>query len=328
MNQPTDPVPLEVLQAFDLAAANVRVLDSGRINRHWLVNDGNGTLVLRRSPGIRSRAAVEWEQALVELAGSGGWPVALPLRAPGGAKVLEHDGHCWVATALLAGEPQADPTPAMYHNRGRLLGRLHRDLASFPVDGQKPGAGKAWELDAWLAPANVGTFNEVLATFAIEEPELAAIVRRYRYRNLRELSRLHYPELPDMPIHGDFQGSNLLWHEGQLTGLLDFDFARRDARICDLATMLVPFEPLAPRFAGPMLEGYESVRQLSDIEWALLPALARASLLWWVALLLAGWRTGSDPNALAGITRTATIRLPALDVAEPGYRTLRRARAG
>lgn len=326
MTQSDPPVPIEVLQAFKLAGATVRAAPGGRINRHWFVHDGSRDIVLRQSPAQRSSESIEWEQALVQFAGAHGWPVPVALRSTSGSKMIEHNGHCWVATPKLPGEPQPEPTPAMYHNRGRLLARLHRDLAAFPPDTQKPGAGKSWELDAWLAPSNIGTFNEVLAAFAFEEPDVSALVRRYRYRNLRELSRLHYPELPDMPIHGDFQGSNLLWSEGQLTGLLDFDFARRDARVCDLATMLVPFEPLDLRFAGPMLEGYESVRPLSEIEWALLPALARASLLWWIAQLLAGWRTGQDPGAVAGITRTAVVRLPALDAAEAGFRNLPRAR--
>lgn len=326
MNQLDPPVPIEVLQAFGLAGATIRAHSGGSINRHWFVHDGSRDVVLRQSPAHRSRESIEWEQSLVGFAGANGWPVATALRAAGGTRVVEYNGHCWVAMPKLSGEPLSEPTPAMYHNRGRLLARLHRDLAAFPDDIQKPGAGKAWELDAWLAPANIGTFNEVLAAFAFEEPDVSALIRRYRYRNLRELSRLHYPELPDMPIHGDFQGANLLWRDGQLTGLLDFDFARRDAHVCDLATMLVPFEPLEPRFAGPMLEGYESVRPLSDIEWALLPALARAVLLWWIAQLLAGWRTGQDPGAVAGITRTAIIRLPALDAAEASFRDLPRAR--
>ena len=149
------------------------------------------------------------------------------------------------------------------------------------------------------------------------------MIRRYRYRNLRELSRLHYPDLADMPVHGDFQRWNLLWHEGQLTGLLDFDFARRDAQACDLAVLLVPFEPLELRLAGPLLEGYQSVRELSEVEWELLPALSRASLLLWVALLLTSWRTGANLTAVASITQTVTIRLPALDAAEAGFRSLR-----
>jgi len=52
----------------------------------------------------------------------------------------------------------------------------------------------------------------------------------------------------------------------------------------------------------------------------LLPALVRASLLWWVALLLVGWRLTGD--APAGIQRTMNQRFPAFDAFEPEVRAL------
>lgn len=316
-------VPDEVLQAFDIPGASLAMFDRGLINRHWLATHGERKVVLRRYNELRSLASVRWEQALVEHTARFKWPVAPPIMPGSGESLFEHEGRLWAAAPFLSGEANEEPGPATFHIMGRLLSRLHHDLASFEIEGQRPGFGKAWELDAWLSSAGVGTFNEVLAAFAIEYPDLAGLIRRYRYRNLRELSRLHYPDLPDLPVHGDFQRWNLLWDEAQLTGLLDFDFSRRDAHVCDLATMLVPFMPLELRLAGPMLEGYQSVRQLSDTEWALLPALARAFLLLWVAQLLTGWRKGTNPTALESITRTVTVRLPALDAAEQGYRSLR-----
>jgi Ser/Thr protein kinase RdoA (MazF antagonist) len=226
----------------------------------------------------------------------------------------------WSCHRFLDGEPAASDTPASRHIAGRLLGRLHKDLASFEVGGQRPGLGKTWELDVMVEPAGMGTFNALVAGFGREYPELAATIRRQRYRNLRELSRLHYPDLADHPVHGDFSPPNLLFKDGQLTGLLDFDFSRQDAWLCDLAPLLMPFQPLEPRLAAGLFDGYQSVRRLSEAEWDLLPALVRASLLWWVAHLLVRWRfTGSAP---AGIARTLNQRFPAFDAFEPEVRAL------
>jgi homoserine kinase type II len=250
--------------------------------------------------------------------------VAVPLATSAGTSVVEHDGRLWTAGPFLDGQPEAEPSASRFRIRGRLLGRLHRDLEEFDLPGQRPQFGKTWELDTWLVPSNVGTFNSVLAQFARDYGDLAASVRRSRHRNLRELSRLHYPDLPDLAIHGDFQNNNLLWSGGQLTGLLDFDFARRDALACDLSTILIPFQPLPLKHAGAFLNGYQAARPLSDREWALLPALARASLLWWVALLMAWWRTGANPNAARGIARTMALRMPALDRWEEAFRSLPR----
>lgn len=317
----SEKVPAAVLEAFGFGGAHSDMFEKGLINRHWLVSHGEELAVVRRYHFARTAAAAAWEQALVEFAGAQGWPVSVPMRASNGATIFEHGGRLWSAGPFLHGSDAPDDRPARYHIFGRLLGRLHRDLAGFELAGQRPDSGKTWELDAYIAPANVGTFNDLLADFGKSYPGLAALIRRQRYRNLRDLSRLHYPDLPDMPIHGDFQRWNLLWNEGQLTGLLDFDSCRRDALLCDIAPLLMPFNPLDVRLAASFFEGYQSVRLLSDQEWDLLPSLVRAALLWWVAFVLVEWRIhGGEPDSIA---RTMTVRFPAFEAAEPAFRALR-----
>jgi Ser/Thr protein kinase RdoA (MazF antagonist) len=93
-----------------------------------------------------------------------------------------------------------------------------------------------------------------------------------------------------------------------------------DAQIHDLAVTLVPFMPLGTDEAGAVIEGHASVRELSKHERSLLPVLARAHLLWWVTHLLTGWLAGDKAGTLPGITRTLTVRLPALDAAEDEWR--------
>lgn len=296
------------------------MLAVGNVNRHWRVDAGDRTVVVRRHSVARGLSSIEWEQALMAFAAEKGWPTPVAMNAASEKPSVEFEGRTWTCHRYLEGETVAADTPASRHINGRLLGRLHKDLAGFEVIGQRPGFGKTWELDLMVEPAGAGSFNALVSAFGQEYPELAATIRRQRYRNLRELSRLHYPDLPDHPIHGDFAPPNLLFKDGQLTGLLDFDFARQDAWLCDLAPLLMPFQPLEPRLAAPLFEGYQSVRPLSEAEWALLPALVRASLLWWVALLLVRWRlSGSAP---AGIARTMNERFPAFDAFEPEVRAL------
>ncbi|MBK7127454.1 MAG: phosphotransferase [Dehalococcoidia bacterium] len=316
-----EPVSPEVLEAFGFPGASCSRLEGGLMNQHWLVSSGERRCVIRRYHLLRTAAAIGWEQDLVEHAGSRGWPVAPALPAIDGTKLVAHAGRLWAAAAYLEGETGAMETPASFHIAGRLLGRLHRDLASFELDGQRPDFGKTWELDSAVAPAGEGSFNDLLAAFAREHPDLASLIRRQRYRNLRELARLKYPDLPDRPIHGDFQRSNLLWTDGRFSGLLDFDQSRRDALVCDIAPLLVPFQPLDQKLAAALLSGYQTVRPLSDAEWELLPALVRSALLWWVAFLLVQWRTRG--GSVEGIARTMTVRFPAFEAAEPAYRGLR-----
>lgn len=318
---PSDPIPEEVLEAFGFAGAQTSRFEHGVMNRHWLVALDERRCVIGRYHRFRSRPAIEWEQSLVDYAGTRGWPVARALASREGSRIIEHDGRLWTAAPYLEGELAPVDSVAAFNIRGRLLGRLHRDLAGFEQEGQRSDAGKTWELDLFVGPAEAGSFNDLLAAFSRDYPELATLIRRQRYRNLRDLSRLKYPDLTDLPIHGDFGNWNLLWKGGQLTGLVDFDQCRRDALLCDVAPLLMPFMPLEARLASALIEGYQSVRPLSDSEWALLPSLVRAALLRWVAFLLVGWRMeGGEPD---GIARTMTVRFPAFDTAEHALRALR-----
>ena len=312
-------VPTAVLEAFGLVGAALEPFDRGLVNQTWAAGVDGRTVVLRRHSSFVSRESVEWEHQLLAYVAGQGWPVPAPLPALDATTILEHDGRRWSIAPLLPGVPGPVESVAQFHIQGRLLGRLHQDMEKFPVVEQRPGLGKTWELDAWVSPAG-SSFNELVAAFAVEYPDVAGLIRRQRYRSLRELARLRYPDLPDRPVHGDFQRYNLLWHEGQVTGVLDFDQARHDAQLCDLAVALMPFMPLDLAHARALLEGYETVRPLGDDEWALLPALVRASLLRWVAYCLARWRaSGGAPDP---IIRTMTVRFPAFEQFEPSLSTL------
>lgn len=319
--EPVRDVPAEVLAEFGLAGASARPLEGGRMNRHWLAEKAGERLVVRRCRSSRGLESVRWEQELIAHVGRRGWPVALASVGESGSTAFVFAGAVWSVAPFLEGGPGDAESVAMRTIYGRLLGRLHRDMGSFEGSGQRPGIGKTWELDVLVERAGAGGFNGLLAVFAREYPELAGRIRRERYRNLRELSHLHYPDLPERAIHGDFHPWNLLFREGQITGVLDFDQCRVDALACDIAPLLMPFEPLEPRLAAAFFSGYESVRPLSENEWAILPALVRAALLWWVAHLLVRWRM--DGEVPAGIQRTMTQRFPAFDAYEPALRALR-----
>lgn len=301
--------PAEVLEAFGFAGAEARVLEPGQVNTQWLLEGGEDRAVLRRLHVARPARAVAWEQDLLAHTAERGWPVPSARQTPAGDLVLQHEARLWTCASFMEGRHPPEDSLAMHHIYGRLLARLHHDMAGFSLEGQRPGAGKVWELDAWVAPADAGTFNELLGQFARDYPALANVVRRYRYRNLRELSRLHYPDLPGHPIHGDFDPSNLLWHEGKLSAVLDFDWCRRDALACDLAASF-PWDNMTGQRIRSFIEGYEEVRPLDDAEWALLPSLTRAHLLFFVAFRLVEWKMLGGTRPAASIERTVRDRLP------------------
>jgi homoserine kinase type II len=303
----------EIAGQFGIRPLAVEAVPGGRVNQHWRVAAGEHAFYLRRYRPERSRAAVAWEHALLGHAAAKDWPVALP-HAPG---IVESDGGLFALFPALEGEPPHATSPGQQHIHGRLLARLHGDLASFEA-AQRPGFGRAWELDVFVQAAGEESFNTLLSRFANQHRELASVIRGEKYRNLRELARLGYGELPDITIHADFHAENLLFSGGQLTGLLDFDLARRDAAMAGIANAVAlgcldSSGAIDPVQAAAFLAGYAGGRQYSDQEAKLLVPLIRAAHLWLVTFRLLQWRSEEySRRALAGIQRSVDVRFPAL----------------
>ena len=320
----SERVPDEVLGAWGFEGARLSQFERGLINTHWLAERGEERVVFRRYNAVRTRETALWEQDLAAFAASRGWPTAPTLPSNRGERLVEHGGRLWSALPFRPGKELMTGDAAYYRRLGELIARLHVDLAEFPVAGQRPGFGTTVELDAWVRPYDSASFEELAELLNAEDAELGAALRRERERSLRELQDAGYGSLPPLPVHGDFQDFNLLWTGDELTGLLDFDFARRDAQVCDLATMLVPFLPLDPNLAAALFAGYRTVRELSEAERAVTRLLPRALLLVWVALLLAGWRDDPASGLPGGVRRTLRRRLPAVAGAEDSWRQLLR----
>ena len=303
----------DVLECFGYQAKAVNNAEGGQVNRTWRAETQRGTVAVRRYHPMRRAAAVAWEHELLEFAAGRGWPVARALPTPEGITVVDYEGALWSVFGWLEGAAAPVEHPGIAHIAGRLLARLHKDLEGFPGEGQRPGTGKIWELDILAESAGAASFNTLLAEFGETFPDLAGVVRRQRYRNLRELSALHYPDLPDRVVHGDFGFENLLFSDGQVSGVLDFDWCRRDALATDIAQWITPFHVRDIAIARSFLEGYQEARLLDDIEWLLLPGLMRAQLVHFCAFRLVEWKLLGSERAVASIGRTVAERFGRVD---------------
>jgi Ser/Thr protein kinase RdoA (MazF antagonist) len=117
---------------------------------------------------------------------------------------------------------------------------------------------------------------------AIEEMPLAPAERdrlRERYTWLRTALPPLYTTMPQQLCHEDFDPSNVLVAEGQVTGVLDFEFCTRDLRVVDLTVPLTwwPVEVFGTGAEWPMIaalaSGYARHLRLRADEIAALPTL-------------------------------------------------------
>jgi Ser/Thr protein kinase RdoA (MazF antagonist) len=158
-----------VLAAYGLESVRPYRVDAGRNNEHWYVGAG---LVLRRYGPFRADGAIDYEHALLGQLREGGWPVAVPIPSDAGRMVVVDDGRRYSLFPWLAGRRGIPERPRQPRELGRLLGRLHRDLAAVSVAGPpdtfpqvlEMPADPAWQrLDAVADPVLNGLIRRKLA---------------------------------------------------------------------------------------------------------------------------------------------------------------------
>ncbi|MBI5284786.1 MAG: homoserine kinase [Chloroflexi bacterium] len=309
-----------VLARFRIEPTAIATVAAGRYNTHWRVTTPGGDYALRRYNQARLASSIPYEHAMLEHVAARGWPVAAPVKSRDGATVVESEGRCYALFPWLPGQPGPAHSTAHLRVKGRLLARLHRDMASFGAGEQRAGFGRVWELDLPLQSSRFTTFNEMLREFGREHARLASGIRAQRYRSLRELTRSSYGDLADVEIHGDFQRDNLLFDRGELTGVLDFDNAHRDARVVDLAWSIISdcAEPPAetaidPRLAAALVGGYAAHTPLSDAELRLIVPLLRAHNVAMCAWSVRRYLESGDADTLRRLDRRVSVRLPQLE---------------
>jgi len=316
----SNPDLLAVLERFGVEPVAISAIAAGRYNTHWRVTASAGEYALRLYNQARLASSIPYEHAMLQHVAPRGWPVATPLRSRDGATVVEHEERCFALFPWLSGELGPAYDVAHLRIKGRLLARLHHDMASFGQSEQRAGFGRVWELDLPLQSSRFGTFNDMLREFAREHAGLASAVRAQRYRSLRELARCRYGDFVDVEIHGDFQRDNLLFDRGEIVGVLDFDNSHRDARVVDIAWSIIsdcgepPVETAIDlRLAAAFVAGYAQATPLSDAELRLIVPLIRAHNIAICAWSVRRYLESGDTTILPRLDRRISVRLPQLE---------------
>ena len=214
---------------------------SGARNRLYEITLDGRSCFARRSD--RSAASLEWELALLRMLASGGLAVPAPLSLPDGA--LSQDG-----VVVMPKIPGAPPDGSDdWHRVAEFLERLHDLTRDWPQ-----------------RPDSAGAVDQPCAAGDVDLDQLPAAARAACLDAWRSLA-----EEPTSVVHGDPHPGNILI-DGDTVALLDWDEARVDASILDIAALLAP-QVNAPAWAGRAVDAWEVA-----CSWRREPAYARERL--------------------------------------------------
>ncbi|QVM83339.1 homoserine kinase [Novosphingobium decolorationis] len=295
-----------IVDAFDVGTLlSAKGIAEGVSNSNWLLEAQRGEDEPRRYILTMYEERTDVEDLpffldLLDHLAANDCPVPRTIHDREGASHRFHEGKALALIEFLPGVSVSEPTPGQARSVGAALAKVHLAAASFPQRRTNTMGLARW--NQLLTDCGEEGLNLI-------HPELARIVKR----ELTSLT-LGWPlGLPEGVVHADLFPDNVLMLGEEVTGLIDFYFACTDILAYDVAVTHAAWcfsddgTRFDPEISRALLEGYESVRPLSDEERAALPLLARAAAMRFLSTRAYDWMntpedalvTPKDPLAFA-----------------------------
>lgn len=268
-----------VARHYGLAVLTVDRLTMSAYNLLAWLTTPNGRLLAKCCAYLPAHALLLTAGELVVWLAQQGLPVAAPLPTQSGPVQVMADQLSLGIQPLITGE-LLDPTDLVQAAAaGRMLAHLHQALAAYP------------QAAAFAGQATVPPLTERIATWAGQK------LTADRDPGLLTAYTALQAQAATLPPHGleiqlvqrDYRAANILWADGQITAVLDFEETRWGHRVNDLAwaaihlgTRYHNWGPVSAAVHAAFLASYQAVQPLTATEEAWLPAL-----LTWHSIALA-----------------------------------------
>lgn len=284
-----DHLVAHIAQSFGLGkVGSVSYLATGLMNRNWRITAEAGEFALKQIIDVPVPTARRNLRVLAALH-QAGVPSCAPVLSPGGDPVVEVDerGYC-VLPWLDGSHPEGlDLTLAQAHQLGTVVGRIHDSLNHLdPALGLSPATtrptSRVVQPDDAITEARRyqvaakeagGPFDQ--AVVDLLDQRIALIEKHAAQRPATD-----HPHGPYGWTHGDLQYRNIIWCDGHIGAVIDWDririrlFAEEIAR-----TATIQFgtpDGLDLERVAALVSGYRAIVPIDDATLA-----DGVHRLWW-----------------------------------------------
>jgi len=283
----------DLLAAFALrAVGSAASISSSSRADNVVVSTTDGRKVLKRYKASVAAASIVHEHSILRHLARLNFPAPRLVPAADGATARQIDGRWYAVFDYLPGYLHYHEhlwSPRTYRTlvglSGEALGALHEALHGFTPEGTNPSGFTAVD---GIRHRDLGWYLECLdraracadgsgdhAFRALLDHAAGPVAHQLRVLD----EDLAAAELPRQTIHGDYGPYNLLFRSGERIVVLDFELARIDWRVVDVAKSLQQFGITRrglrlPRIAA-FVAAYDRRQPLEPAERRLLPDVWR-----------------------------------------------------
>jgi homoserine kinase type II len=323
-------------------------IERGFVNENWIVTTERGRYFLkRRHPDLRQYEVIRAQHDLMRRLRQLGFPAPAIVSTTQDETLLILDGEFYEIQEIIEGEPHDDERLEHLEEAALTLGRYCVCVQGLaPQALRQPGKLYAPTL------ARTALIHLIQAWQLDQDPELSPILRQLQAHVADLAVRFaRHGSLPHLIIHGDYYAGNLIFQGDHIVGVVDYDKARWQPRVVELAEALIYFASPRP---GPLqylvypgaldlgrfkhfLQSYARVVILAENELYALPdyirciwlqvsltrLLERGSRPSWScqalheALMLADW-AAAHTHAIVEIGRSTVLQHPRMSDSPAG----------
>ena len=269
------------LQEYDLGeVVSMKGIAEGVENSNYLLSTTTGTYILTLYEKRVKRDDLPFFLGLMEHLAERGIRCPTPIHGRDGRALRELCGRPAAIVTFLQGMWPKRIDVNHCRKLGRAIAQMHESGRDF--DLYRPND---LSVDGW---------RPLLEACGDRADEVEAGLAEELKTELDVLEQSWPADLPDGVIHADLFPDNVFFHQGEVSGFIDFYFACNDQLAYDLAVCLNAwcFEPsneFNATKARALLQAYQEVRPFSQAEMQAIPTLARGAAMRFLLTRLFDW---------------------------------------
>ena len=239
----------QVLSHYDVGKPRgARPVERGFVNENWRIETPLGAYFLKHyHPSLCHPETIRAQHALIAHLRRAGFPAPIILPTTGGDTLLALGDELYEIQTYIEGTFYDHERTAHFEEAARTLGRYHAC-----VEGFAPQALQ--NLGELYSPAILrANLAALIDAWGIDrDPDLAQSARRLAAHADDLVVRFSaHDALPHLVIHGDYYADNLIFEHGRdsahrIVGVVDYDKARWQPRVVELAETLIYFASPRP----------------------------------------------------------------------------------